>query len=361
MLAGLVLPTSCTVLRGRSGILAASNSLQGLRCRSAQDADVTTDPEWFTAMAVANTTIPWVVQLFEGTELVAAILLAERCVLGIPSGYLKADGGFGDEFLICAAERRSQYLPLLLRGLFEHRAVLIAHIPQPADADTAHARMAKVDGIDVEWKSRTSHHRLPLASTMEETLAPYGVRTRRNLRYYLRKSRSENCRFSGELSRQERIDAVNSLYEFATHRLPVKSAMGRELALQAVPGSFAMGMQAEDGTWLSYLAGWRRPGRTYAYWQMNRVTGGNTSVSTAIRAFLMEEEIAQGTKEIVFVGGTSQVFMRCCEEDPCIDLIARRRGLRSGVLSRILGRLLPAGHPLSARLGDAAHPDANNQ
>jgi hypothetical protein len=186
------------------------------------------------------------------------------------------------------------------------------------------------------------------------------VRTRRNLRYYLRKSRAEKCRFTAELSPEERIKAVNSLYEFATHRLPEKSAMGRELALQVVPGSFAVGMQAENGTWLSYLAGWRRPGRTYAYWQMNRVTGGNSSVSTAIRAFLMEEEIAQGTKEMVFVGGTSQVFMRCCEEDLCIDLIARRRGLRSGILSRILGRLLPAGHPLSARRGDAAHPDANN-
>jgi hypothetical protein len=172
--AAIVLPTSCAVLRGETGILAASSRLENLRNRSEQDADVTTDPKWFVAMAAANKTIPWVVELFEGPDLVAAMFLAERCVVGLPSGYLKADGGFGDEFLICAPDRRDLYFPLLLRGLFEHRAALIAHIPQPAESGTAHARLGEADRIDVEWKSRTSHHRLPLASTMEETLAPYG-------------------------------------------------------------------------------------------------------------------------------------------------------------------------------------------
>ncbi len=345
----LASPKSCKILRGEHQILAASGPLRSLRVRTGQQDDVTTDPEWFVSMTIASKRIPWVVELFDGEELVAAMLFAERLVSGFPSGYLKADGAFGEEFLICPPALSATYMPMLLGKLFDQRSVSIAHVAQSVNAETAFAHLPDETGIEVEWKPRPSHYRLPLRASMEETLAPYGVRTRRNLRYYLRKSRSEGCQFLSELNGEERLEAVSSLTDRVTHNLSIKATLLREKTMQATREAFALGMRAADGSWLSYLTGWRRGQRTFVYWQMNHVTSGNSSISTAMRAFLMEKEIARGTKEIVFVGGTSLVLMRCCEEDLCVDLIARRRSLRSRLLSLLLRRLLPPGHPLSNR------------
>ena len=342
------LSMSCTVLRGGPRILAASGALNSLRARTGQQDEVTTDPNWFVGIATAGGKIPWVVELSGGDQLVAAMLFAERCIFGLPTGYLKAEGGFGEESLICPANMRATYLPALLEGLFRRRSVLIAHVAQDAHAETAFATLADDSKIDLEWKQRPSHYLLPLCASMEETLAPYGVRTRRNLRYYLRKCRSEGYRFLSELSGDERMEAVMSLSDSATHRLPVVSALRREATMQATPGSFALGIRTADGSWVSYLTGWRRGQRSFVYVQMNRVTEKNSSFGTAIRAFLMEEEIARGTREIIFVGGTSRVFMRCCEDALCVDLIARRRGLRTRVLSFFFNRLLGPDHPLGS-------------
>ncbi len=343
------LSMSCTILRGGPSILAASGALNSLRTCTGQQDEVTTDPEWFVGINIASGKIPWVVELFGGHQLVAAMLFAERCIFSLPTGYLKSDGGFGEESLICPANMRATYLPALLEGLFARRSVLIAHVAQDAHAETAFVTLANDSKIGLEWKRRPSHYLLSLHASMEETLAPYGVRTRRNLRYYLRKCRSEGCRFLSELNGDERLEAVMSLSDSATHRLPVVSVMRREATMQAISGSFALGIRAADGSWASYLTGWRRGQRSFVYVQMNRVTEKNSSFGTAIRAFLMEEEIARGTREIIFVGGTSRVFMACCDEALCVDLIARRRGRRTKVLSFLMNRLLGPGHPLRSR------------
>src|SRR5450631_3086725 len=82
----LAFPKSCKILRGEHRIRAASGALRSLRSRTGQQDDVTTDPEWFVSMTIASKRVPWVVELFDGEELVAAMLFAERLVLGIPSG-----------------------------------------------------------------------------------------------------------------------------------------------------------------------------------------------------------------------------------------------------------------------------------
>lgn len=347
-------PLRCEVLRGEREIIALREPLRGLRAATRQHEDVTTDPEWFAAMTVASREIPWIVALFQGETPIAAMHLAEKRIAGLPSGYLKADGGFGEDFLLCPREHRAFHLPALLEGLFQKRAALIAHIVELARPGLVPSPAPALSGLATQRRERPSHHRLTLRGTMEETLAHYGSHTRRNLRYYLRKARQEGCRVSLDLNREERFEAVLSLANTATHRVPVEAALRREATLQSTPRSFAMGVRSAHGSWLSYLAGWRQPTRTFVYWQMNRVTDSNTSISTAIRSALLEEEIARGAQEIVFVGGTSPVFQRCCEEDLCVDFIARRRGTRGLIFSRLLKRAVAPDHPLRLSREDAA-------
>lgn len=320
--------------------------LRGLRAASGQQEDVGTDPVWFASMTVANGGVPWIVLLLRGEAPVAAMHLAEKRIAGIPSGYLKADGGFGEDFLLCRREQRALYLPVLIEGLFRERRALMAHVVDLARPGIVHSPSPALAGLVTQKRERPSHHRLTLRETFDATLAPYGPHTRRNLRYYLRKARQEGCRFSPELSREERLEAVLSLAGVSTHRVPVEAALRREVTLQSAPRPFAMGVRSADGSWLSYLAGWRQPSRTFVFWQMNRVTDSSTSISTAIRSFLLQEEIARGAREIVFVGGTSSVFQRCCEEDLCVDFIARRQGARGLVFSQLLKRAVAPDHPL---------------
>jgi hypothetical protein len=336
---------SCIVARGSRQILALRDQILALRVQAGQQEDVTNDPDWFVSMTLARSFNPWVVLLNEQQRPAAAILFAERHILGFPSGYMKAEG-MDEGFLICRPELRSTYLPLLLNGLFSRSSATIAHVAQLTQSDTAHSAPADSSALDVEWKQGLYHHRISLMETMEETLASYGPRTRRNLRYYLRRARANGCSFIAALTGEQRLRAVTSLRAHATHKVTAESARLREGAIQSVANSFAMGMQGPNGIWLSYLTGWRSGTRTFVYWQMNRTSSASSSIGTAIRSFLMEQEIARGATEIVFVGGSSEVFKRCCKVDQSVHLIVRRRGLRGWALSRILERTVVPGHPL---------------
>jgi hypothetical protein len=258
---------------------------------------------------------------------------------------MKAEG-MDEGFLICRPELRSAYLPLMLSGLFSRSSAMIAHVAQLADSDTAYAAPSDLTALEVERKQGLYHHRIRLRETMEKTLASYGARTRRNIRHFLRKARAEGCRFIADLTHEQRLDAVMNLLVHATHKVTAESARLRETAMQSTSNSFAMGVQDANGCWLSYLTGWRRGTRTFVFWQMNRITDKRSSIGTATRSFLMEEEIARGTTEIVFVGGSSEVFKRCCDVDQSVHLIIRRQGFRGWALSRLLERMVAPGHPL---------------
>jgi hypothetical protein len=339
---------SCTVVCGSRKILAIREEIRALRMWTGQEQDATTDPDWFVRMIMAQSCNPWIVLLSEQGRLVAAMVLAERRIFGLPSGYMKAEG-MDQGFLICRPEQRSAYFPLLLNGLFSRRSALIAYVAQLAISETAHAGPADPSALVVEWKQALYHYRLRLSETMEKTLASYGVHTRRNLRYYLRKARAEGCRFIAELPGEQRLEVVKSLRSHATHGVSVESARLREAAIQSVPNSFAMGVQEADGSWVSYLTGWRREGQTFVCWQMNLARDKSSSMGTAMRSFLMEEEIARGATEIVFLGGSSEVFKRCCEVDPSVHLFMRRRGLRGWALKALLERTVVSGHPLRTK------------
>lgn len=321
------------------------DEISALRIRTGQAGDPTTDLDWFVRMTLGHSRNPWLVLLSDHRRCVAAMLLAERRILGFPSGYVKAEG-MDEGFLICYPEKRSEYLSLMLTGLFSRNSALIAHVTQLANSGTAYSGPAENAGLKVEWKQGIFHNRVKLLETFDKTLAQYGAHTRRNIRYYLRKARAEGSRFIGRLTSEESFEAVMELQGYATHRVNVESVLGREAAMQAVPGSFALGVKGADGSWQSYLTGWRRARQTFVYWQMNRVIDKSSSMGTAMRAFLMEVEIARGASEIIFVGGSSAVFKRCCEVDQSVHLIVRRKGLRGWALSRLLERTVVAGHPL---------------
>jgi hypothetical protein len=100
--------------------------------------------------------------------------------------------------------------------------------------------------------------------------------------------------------------------------------------LRTQPGYFAMGLRA-NGEWISYLSGMYKRGLTYVFIQMNHNGFARYSLSTVMRSYFFEHEIARGQEEINFVNGTCALFQRCCETDTCVTVSAHR-GLTAFVI-----------------------------
>ena len=91
-----------------------------------------------------------------------------------------------------------------------------------------------------------------------------------------------------------------------------------------------MGLQS-NGEWISYLVGMRTGKLTHVLLQLNHNGFARYSLSTVLRSYFFEHEIALGQQEIKFVNGTCALFQRCCEPDTCVTVSARR-GLAAFVI-----------------------------
>ena len=77
-----------------------------------------------------------------------------------------------------------------------------------------------------------------------------------------------------------------------------------------LPGSVFAGLRAKDGSWLSMIGGRRLNGTIYVDWQMNLKDFPAFSIGTALRAYLLEHEIARGTQMMTFEDGTPHTMNR---------------------------------------------------
>ena len=72
-----------------------------------------------------------------------------------------------------------------------------------------------------------------------------------------------------------------------------------------------------------------------------------------MRAFLLEHEIARGTKRLVFEGGTPHPMRFAFTRGQTVDLLAiRRHSLRAWLLRRFADRIFPQKNFLRAALKD---------
>jgi hypothetical protein len=181
---------------------------------------------------------------------------------------------------------------------------------------------------------------LPLAATLEETLARMGRHTRRNLRYYRRRLETDLGATFVPCVAMDRTQFMEvnrcSMYPVADDLAGWRyDSMGR------LPGALFVGVQANDGRWLSLVGGHRRGGMTEIVWQMNRAGLPRYSLSTAMRAYLLEHEIALGTKQLEFEGGTPHSIRHSFAHVQSVDVVVLRRSLRGWLLRRFADRLLP--------------------
>ncbi len=336
--------TRVEALIGQRRIQAARFEIDALREHSGSLDDGMTSLHRFLSWAALWDELPVALLMRRSNKLYGAALLSLRRKYGVPVGLARAGNLGGQGGVIAAVADRAAVMEaasrVLLRKPFAHTVMLSTlwasqTVPGPA---------LPVPGVRGQWHFREVRLRLDLSGGLEATMERLGYKMRRNLRYYRRKAEGElGCRFLPALTSEQRRQAVDALRGEGTYPVGPERARQLEAALLTTPGHFAMGLQDSHGAWLSYVAGWRGAGGTYIDWQLNRDQFESASISTVMRSYLLEHEIAHQSPTIVFVGGTSPFWSRVCQPEICGDLLATRRGLAGRLARKIACRISPTG------------------
>ncbi len=334
-------------LRGRVAVLERRAQLAVLAERSGQPGAVTY-LELFLSVPYFGSKIPHAILLIDDAcEPYAAVLLFEYCVVGFPTGvFIPADSS-GELTIIAPAGERvlvgiraAQFLlshrgSLILLSVYEPGVPLHAYLGEGTFGYVAQRRVL----------SRT----LPLAQTIEATLAQMGPRSRRNLRYFSRRVQTNLYAkyFShAEISEGDFVE-LNRRCSFP---VPDWVAVWRYRTAHSVDGCFFAGLRAGDGRWLSMMGGRRQNLTSIVDWQMNLADLPSLSLGTAMRFFQLDYEISLGSRFLRFEGGTPHSMQSAFLREHVVDLLLARKPLSSKILRQIVMRVLPKGNVLTDTL-----------
>jgi hypothetical protein len=289
-----------------------------------------------------------------------AVLVYEYRFAGLGTRVFATDDMIGVRTVIAPAEIRAEVAALAIRYLMQMGAVMGLVTLNGPGGPISRRSGAEVIAYRMAKRRRWTPRYLELSPTLDGTLSLLGKHTRRNLRYYRRKLEADlGAEFVPDLQmrRQEFLEmnrrstnpapehVTNWRYDLIERRTPPTD---RTMACD--PTMFC-GLRAADGRWLS-LAGGRRHGQTTELdWQLNLAGLARYSLCTAMRCYVIENEIARGAKRLVFEGGTSHPMRFAFTEEETTDLLAVRRfSVRAWLLKHLSRWVFPEKNFLGAAL-----------
>ncbi len=201
---------------------------------------------------------------------------------------------------------------------------------------------------------------MPLLDTFDETLATLGAHTRRNLRAARRRLAADPLAVTYHSKADLNLEQYLALNRLSRYPVEDWVARWRFDAVQSSPDGFLSGLRTAAGDWISVVGGRRHRDGLYIDWQLNRDDLHALSLGTAIRAWLLEEEVGRGTRSIRFEGGTPHSMQSGFAPEYTYDLLFTRRALPPGFLN-VVQRSLPKGGQLGDFLSapeTTRHPQA---
>jgi hypothetical protein len=315
------------LLIGAGRILSVKHELDALRSQCNQQDDLTTDIDYFLSCKHPRNCRPVLLVFRNGSRLAAALLLHEVCFVWVGTRLCAGGDSAGDGLVIAPEPQREMFLRRAVHELVNVQKRF--HTVRLCVKTSGGERLVDngIPALKNKFVERTVKHKLTLADSYHGMLASFGPRTRRSLRTK-RRQLEDTLRpdFFPGLEPQQALDVMNYLGSRSSS--PFKSKWylhARQKFLHSRPNAFAMALKSHDGTWLSFLSGWRRNGTTYVDMQMNHSAFKRESLSAVMRAFLLEHEIEAGQKYLEFVGGCSLLLERYCTPgEPVVDLLATR-------------------------------------
>jgi hypothetical protein len=305
--------------------------LEDAATRLMRQDDTMLDPEFFLA-SISKGWTPRVVTVRRSGEVVGILYAKERVIAGIPTGIVYADGSLGGillensfheenlfrvaiETLLVSPGIRGVRLRLL-RSSGEFDAVREAIGSRSVDA-----RYFPIAYRDSPvWKY---HAHLQLPDTYNRFLEGLGSTTRHNFRYYRRRFEASGHKFVDCLSMDELRSAALDLYPKSkfTARCQLSDIEKAMSMVSAAGRPLAIGLRNRSGEWVSVIGGWYRPHGAVLCFQCNNERDfGPDSLSTVLRAYLIELLIRQGLQELVIWADTGPPLSRYVTYAPTIGV-----------------------------------------
>ena len=285
--------------------------------------------------------------------LFGAVLLFEYRVRGLRTGIYITDDDGGERTVLGPPGDRARIAAHLVTWLLESGARLLL-LSLQAESTALQSAMQSAQARSHLWATRRRELRsyLPLLPTYDETLARMGKHTRRNLRAFHRRAESELSAIfveSPELTEEQFL----VLNRRCSYPVPEAVASWRYRTVNSLEGGFTVALHsATSGGWLSLLGGRRHHGTTEIGWQMNRADLEAYSLGTAMRSSLIEHEVARGTRQLFFEGGTPHSMQSAFLPTPVLDLMVSSSSPASALLRRVAPHFLPEKNFLREMLRD---------
>jgi hypothetical protein len=336
------------VLRGREALLSKLEMLNTL-CERAGQAGATHWLEHQIGTPNERNKIPTLVLVglrantsvaeVTADDVRGAVILYEYRMLGRGTGVFAGDDSTGQRAVIAPKHLRAQVAEAVCHELVARGALAVMLTYEGTMGGTSAGE--NPDSPTAAWKMAMRGRSVPLYLTLdtsyETTLASLGKHTRRNLRYYRRRAECETgCEFVPlvEMTRREFIEINRA----SINPVPAALANWRYDAFSGSPGMLFAGVRASDGRWLSLIGGRRHRQITEIDWQINLDGLPRLSLSTVMRAYLLEHEVGLGTETLMFSGGTPHSMRHSFA---CVDVVDAMV-LRQSAGARLLRALAPA-------------------
>lgn len=323
-------------VRGEAAVLAQHGALLALAERTGQHSTIA-HIEFMLSAHRFKAKVPHLLTLAgEEGELRAAIFLYEYCPWGVPTRIFVPADYYGLRNVLAPPEMRSAISQQAAHFLIERGACLvlitIADGKFPPDSGGS--------GLTCATYTRELRLVLPLRSTVDETFAALGTRTRRNLRHFRRRAESE---LGATFHPVVEVSEAEFLKFNLRCAFPVSPSVAswRFRSVCGTPSGLLVGVRAADGSWLSLLGGRHHMGTTFVDWLMNLDSLPSFSLGTVIRSYLIEFEVARKAQFLHFEGGTRHSMREAFLKQEASGLLLARPFLSPPILRSVLPRVMP--------------------
>jgi hypothetical protein len=295
-------------------------------------------------------------------DLMGVVLLYEYRALGIGMRAYATNDRSGRGTMLALPHHRLKVAAIASRVLLDRGAhiVMLSFRLRSGDEDQESAeafRFPTSSRNTGHWaqRKRDIAGYLPLHETYDATLATIGQKTRSNMRYYRRRAEAQlGCTLvSDVVIRQDEYLAFNRECMFP---VPDYAALWRYETQKMLTEPVMLGMKDKDGRWLGILGGRRHGDRMEILWQMNRSGLPTHSLSTVMRSYCMEHEIARGIKRLYIEGGTAHSLHHSFVKEELMDLVVVRTSRIASMMKGLAKRKVSSDNELADMLKDETMP-----
>ncbi|MHB8734731.1 MAG: GNAT family N-acetyltransferase [Terriglobales bacterium] len=314
-----------TLLTEPADVLRLAPEIEELLHSSGKAGDLTLLPAYYLARLRGYGKAPALVAVRHGERLAGVVYGMESRVLGARVGYVVAGDACGEGAMVAPFELEPAVMAAAVRHWATLRRIHTIFVRNKIEGTTV-AKLAAClaeqgsSGDRVHYAAHPVRNHLVLAATYPEFLASVGYHTRRNLRYYRRHGERRGWTFAPAVSPAEAQQALAELLPLARHGANSRHWPYFRDVLHSVSGARFAALRDVDGQWLSLIATWRRGDQCTVLLQLNHAGFSRESVSTVLRACLIENLIAQRVGRLVFLGGCSAGLARYAVPEVCRSL-----------------------------------------